>query len=58
MLMSFAQLAMINPIYVNAAAFATDPVERMKFFITSNIASIYPTNTFEKPVGKSNKFDS
>jgi len=39
-----------SPTYMNAAAFATDPVERMKFVITESLSFIYPTHTYEKPL--------
>lgn len=41
---------MMNPIYLNRAASISDPLERMKLFITSTICSYYHTSTFIKPV--------
>ena len=39
-----------GPVYLNAAALATDPVERMKFTIVSSFSYIYPSHFFEKPL--------
>ena len=45
-----ATLALHAPVYLNAAALATDPVERMKFAIVTSLSYIYPTHFFEKPL--------
>ena len=38
------------PLYLNAAALQTDPVERMKFVMTNSLSYIYPTHCFDKPL--------
>ena len=38
------------PVYLNAAALHSDPVERMKFVIANSISYIYPTHCFDKPL--------
>lgn len=43
-------ISCIGPAYLNAAAFATDPVERMKYVMTASIAFVYPTHHFDKPL--------
>ena len=35
---------------MNAAALATDPVERMKFVIVSSISYLYTAHIFDKPL--------
>lgn len=45
-----ASVAMVHPHYLNAAGYATDPIERMKYIITDSIAFIYPTHHFDKPL--------
>ena len=35
--------------YMNAAALATDPIERMKLVIVSSLAWIESTHSFDKP---------
>lgn len=35
---------------MNAAALATDPIERLKYVIAVSVAFIYPTHHFDKPL--------
>lgn len=37
-------------IYLNKAASISDPVERMKLVMASNIAFVVPTKIYEKPL--------
>lgn len=41
---------MVFPFYLNAAAAASDPIERMKYVISSSVAFIYATHHFDKPL--------
>lgn len=50
MLEVMATISGCNPYYLNAAAFAQDPVERMKLVMACSVAYIYPTHIFEKPL--------
>lgn len=43
-------ISCVCPIFLNAAALATDPIERMKFVVCSSISWIYPTHHFDKPL--------
>jgi uncharacterized membrane protein len=45
-----ASIGCVAPIYLNAAALAKDPVERMKFVMVASVAFIWPTHTFDKPL--------
>ena len=45
-----ATIVGVHPIFINAAAFTNDPIERLKLVITSTVSFIYPTHQFEKPV--------
>lgn len=47
---AMALIAMSSPVYLNAAALTTDPVERMKLVMTSTLAYIFPAHMFEKPL--------
>ena len=38
------------PFHLNAAALATDPIERMKHVMISNIAYLYPCHNWGKPL--------
>lgn len=38
------------PLYLNAAYFATDPVERMKYVIVTALSFIHPAHIWEKPL--------
>lgn len=49
-LSAVAKLALHAPTYMNAAAQATDPVERMKNIMTFSISYCYSAHTFEKPL--------
>lgn len=40
----------VNWFYLNYAASIRDPVERLKIFMTSNVAFMLKGNTFEKPL--------
>jgi hypothetical protein len=40
----FATIAGLNPIFINAAALATNPVERLNLVIASTVALIFPTH--------------
>lgn len=50
MLEVMATICGVAPFYLTAAAFAKDPIERMKFVMCYSIAYIHPTHIFEKPV--------
>lgn len=45
-----ATIAGVNPIFINAAASTSDPIERLIYVIAASIALIYPTHQFEKPL--------
>mmetsp|Transcript_15329 Transcript_15329/g.14912 ORF Transcript_15329/g.14912 Transcript_15329/m.14912 type:complete len:129 (+) Transcript_15329:802-1188(+) len=45
-----ASVGCIFPSYMNAAALATDPVERMKYTICGSVAWVSFTHTFDKPL--------
>ncbi|CDW86164.1 UNKNOWN [Stylonychia lemnae] len=45
-----ASVTCVGPAYLNAAAFAEDPVERMKYVMTASVAFVYPTHHFDKPL--------
>ena len=45
-----ASVCCVGPAYFNAAAFATDPIERMKYVMTASVAFVYPTHHFDKPL--------
>eukprot|EP00347_Sterkiella_histriomuscorum_P010094 403338699 len=45
-----ATVSCVGPAYLNAAAFATDPVERLKYVMTASIAWMYPTHHWDKPL--------
>jgi hypothetical protein len=45
-----ASVASIAPTFLNAAALATDPVERMKYVMVASVAFIGPAHTFDKPL--------
>lgn len=36
--------------YLAAAAYTSDPINRMKLVMTANIAFLYPSHNFEKPL--------
>ena len=40
----------VNWYYLNYAASVSDPVERLKAFMTSNVAFMLKGNSFEKPL--------
>jgi hypothetical protein len=40
----------VNAVYLNYAASLSDPVERFKVFMTTNIAFLFDGHTFEKPL--------
>ena len=50
---SIGELSGVNPLFINAAALSSDPIERMIMAMTSAIAYFYPTHMFEKPVSES-----
>ena len=50
MLDSMATMAVTFPFYLNKAAFAKDPIERMKFIMVSTISFLLPAHQFEKPL--------
>ncbi len=45
-----SSLTCTAPTYLNAAAFAPNPVERMKFVMTASISFLYPTHHWDKPL--------
>lgn len=49
-LCAVSKVSVHAPSYLNAAALATDPLERMKNLITSSISFCYSAHTFEKPL--------
>ena len=38
------------PIYMTRAALATDPIERMKFVLTTSLSFLQPCHVFNKPL--------
>lgn len=50
MLDSMATMGVTFPFYLNKAAFARDPVERMKFVMVSSVSFLLPAHQFEKPL--------
>lgn len=50
MLDSMATMAVTYPYYLNKAAFARDPVERLKFVMVSSMSFLLPAHQFEKPL--------
>ncbi len=49
-LQAMALIANTSSFYLIQAALATDPVERMKFVMTSTLGFLYPSHQFEKPL--------
>jgi len=49
-LFAISKSALHTPIYLSAAALTNDPVERMKFVVTTSLSYIYPTHFFDKPL--------
>ena len=45
-----ASIACVGPAFLNAAALARDPVERMKYVMVASVAFIWPTHSFDKPL--------
>ena len=45
-----ASIGCVAPMFLNAAALAKDPVERMKYVMIASIAFIGNTHTFDKPL--------
>jgi hypothetical protein len=45
-----SSITCIFPVFFNAAAMASDPVERMKFVMIGSIAALHPTHHFDKPL--------
>ena len=43
-------MAIHSPIYMTRAALATDPVERMKFVLTTSLSFLQPCHVFDKPL--------
>ena len=50
MLEIMGTIAGVHSIYMNAAAYAKDPLERMKLVMACSVAYIFPTHQFQKPV--------
>ena len=42
--------ALHAPLYLTAANFATDPVERMKYVIVTSLSFIHPVHMWDKPL--------
>ena len=49
-LYAVSQCSIYTPVYLTAAALATDPVERMKHVITVSLNYIYKAHFFDKPL--------
>ena len=45
-----ATMSIHTPIYLTRAALATDPVERMKFVLTTSLSFLQPCHVFDKPL--------
>ena len=45
-----AKQAMHAPLYLNAAYFSTDPVERMKYVVVTALSFICPGHMWDKPL--------
>ena len=45
-----ATMSIHSPIYMTRAALATDPVERMKFVLTTSLSFLQPCHVFNKPL--------
>jgi hypothetical protein len=45
-----ASIACVGPAYLNAAALARDPVERLKYVMLASVAFIGNTHTWDKPL--------
>lgn len=52
MLEVIATIVGVHPVFINAAALTSDPIERLILVMTASIALIYPTHQFEKPVSQ------
>jgi hypothetical protein len=50
MLELIATIVGVYPLYLNAAAQTTDPIQRLIFVMVSTIAFLFPTHQFEKPL--------
>ena len=49
-LYAVSKASLHTPIYLSAAALTDDPVERMKFVVTTSLSYIYPKHFFDKPL--------
>lgn len=43
-------MAIHSPIYMTRAALATDPIERMKYVLTTSLSFLHPCHVFDKPL--------
>ena len=45
-----ATMSIHTPIFLTRAALSTDPIERMKFVMTTSLSFLQPCHVFEKPL--------
>lgn len=50
LLLMIATMSVHTPLYMTAAALATDPVERMKLVMTTSLSFLYTCHRFDKPL--------
>ena len=50
LLQAISNMTRVFPYYLNAAAYTEDPLERMKLIVTSFIALLQASDTFDKPL--------
>lgn len=50
LLYMIATMSVHSPTYMNAAAMATDPVERMKLVMTCSLSFLHACHRFDKPL--------
>lgn len=49
-LFMIATMSIHSPLYMNAAALTTDPVQRMKLVMTTSLSFLYSCHRFDKPL--------
>lgn len=50
LLYMIATMSVHTPTYMTAAAYATDPIERMKLVMTCSLSFLYTCHRFDKPL--------
>jgi hypothetical protein len=45
-----ATMSIHSPLYMTAACFTKDPVERMRLVMTTSLSFLYSTHRFDKPL--------